>query len=305
MNLTNEVDCTLISSNLGLYPNLSSFPYNKGLLKAPYYIVEHSSLNQFQCSAFDMRIEPGLSNEEFYSELSEQISKCSEDILNNFCSSNQHIYLGGDHSITYLSLLASVSNYNGSNRSLGYVQIDSHADMNLWQTSPSKNFHGMFLRPFLDPNFDIPCLESLITQKMDPSQILFIGNLDLDPEEEAFFTGNKIKNITKEAHYKKPSESLEVIRQFAKRFTHLHISFDIDVFHKKLVSSTSTVAKEGWDETDVFVLLDALFEHPHCSLDIVEFNAAHHEQQQDHSLRLVNKVINNFILSRNRNLCFL
>ncbi len=62
------------------------------------------------------------------------------------------------------------------------------------------------------------------------------------------------------------------IREFIEEFEHIHISFDIDVFNRKLVSATGTPAENGFQPDEVFSILDILSHVEHKSIDLVEVN---------------------------------
>src|SRR5688572_20193271 len=110
-------------------------------------------------------------------------------------------------------------------KEMGYIQFDSHADINLQATSPTDNFHGMYVRALVD-HFDIPEIEALVPQKLPTSNLLYIGNLDLDPAEQVYFHAQAIKNITKNDLIERKTQSLETLRHFISGFEHLHITVD-------------------------------------------------------------------------------
>lgn len=297
MNIEKNIDCILLGSNLGSYQKLTRDVDIIGLLEAPYFIAKNClQEDEIDIQSYSLQSPPNMSESEFYSLFSKQVQECYDNISSHFQPLNHHIYLGGDHSISFLSLLISLRKYG---QNIGYVQFDSHGDLNLNETSPSKNFHGMFLRPFLD-DFDIPIINSFIPQKIFSSQVLFVGDLDLDPEEKEFFHLQNIRNVQKGEFLLDPIGTEELINNFIGNFTHLHLSLDIDIFHQKLISSTTTPAHDGWEEEDVFKIFQLFLQHPHCSLDIVEFNPRRAQYHEDHSLRLVRRILEDFIMSRKK-----
>ncbi len=187
------------------------------------------------------------------------------------------VVIGGDHSVTFSSLLAVLNRINDP-KDLGYIQFDSHGDMNLAKTSPTQNFHGMYLRPFLD-KFDIPEVANLIKKKLKPENMLFIGNLDLDPKEREFFEGKKIRNIDREklktTHPSSGGQISKVksdFKKFINLFKYLHISFDIDSLHKSIAPATGIPAENGLMKGDIFPFLEIISKHPNFSFDLCEVN---------------------------------
>lgn len=180
------------------------------------------------------------------------------------------IVIGGDHSIAFSAIMAALDRVKNP-RKLGYIQFDSHGDMNLFATSPSKNFHGMYLRPLID-DFDIPEIKQLIRHQLLIENILFVGNLDLDPEEKKFFTDQKIKNITgKEVRNNLP-QVLQQIETFINSFPYLHISLDVDVFDQSIMPATGIPNKDGLLKEEVLAILDIINKHPNISFDLSEVN---------------------------------
>ena len=134
-----------------------------------------------------------------------QFNKILGERLNDFrrfinshikCGQTQ-VVIGGDHSVTLPSILA-VKDRVGSLKNLGYIQFDSHGDMNLKASSPTGNFHGMYMRPLV-ARFDIRDVERSVSEKLPVGNIMYVGNLDLDKGEAELFAKKKIKNIDRGA----------------------------------------------------------------------------------------------------------
>lgn len=180
------------------------------------------------------------------------------------------VVIGGDNCVTLSSILADLERIVDT-KVFRLIHFDSHSDMNSYKGSPSKNFHGMYLRPFFD-DFDIPEIEQLITKKMDPKNCLFIGNLDLDKEESEFFKLKGFNNITQEQIQTFQSDILKEIKAFVETADYLHINFDIDVFDKTLAPATGIPAKHGLLKMDIFPILEIIAKHPNFSFDLCEVN---------------------------------
>ena len=85
-------------------------------------------------------------------------------------------------------------------------------------------------------------------------------------------------------------ESLKNIELFIKRFNHVHISFDIDVFDKTLVSATGTPAKKGFNKKEIFEILEIIKRNlKSFSLDLAEVNPKKKEANQ--TVKLAQEVI--------------
>lgn len=171
---------------------------------------------------------------------------------------------------------------------VGYVHLDSHADCNTFTESPTKNFHGMFLRPLID-GFDLPSINEIVKVKMPTENIVLIGNLELDLEESRFFKGATIKNITRVDLVTNHSQSLKWLNEFRGRFKHLHISLDIDVFDRTVAMATGTPSTSGCFPEEIFPILELLSGHPSWSMDLVEVNPD--KEQDPHTVSLAQQVL--------------
>ncbi len=186
------------------------------------------------------------------------IKKIDEKWSNQFL-----ISLGGDHSVSQISLSAVLNRFNSND--VGVVMFDSHADLHLPSTSPTGNFHGMWLRSF----FDQFSQNSIDNKKIKPNQLRYVGNLLTEPEEDNFIKSNEITVYSSQNATKSKSQELS---SWANQFKHLHISFDIDVFEEKISPATGTPNPSGLTKSQVLTMLIPLLEHSSISLDIVEFN---------------------------------
>ncbi len=84
-----------------------------------------------------------------------------KNIINNTFESDEiQLVVGGDNTVTFSSFLALLERV-GDISKVGYIQFDSHGESNSYEGSDSKNFHGMYMRPFFD-EFDIEQINRLI-----------------------------------------------------------------------------------------------------------------------------------------------
>lgn len=211
-------------------------------------------------------IRPGLFNRK----LSEEINECQEFINKRFKPGQTQIVIGGDHSVTLPSVLA-VRDRIGGFEDLGYVQFDSHGDINSAASSPTGNFHGMYVRPLMD-DFDISEINKLVPLKLPPENMMYFGDLDLDSGEAEVFRKNKIVNINSKALGDK-SRVIKNFKKFASSFKYLHVTFDIDVLNKTQAPATGIPAEKGLMLEDIKELLNIISRHPNLSFDLTEINS--------------------------------
>src|SRR6476661_6044062 len=93
------------------------------------------------------------------------------------------LVLGGDHSIA-AGVAAGVSNfYRQQKKDIGYIWLDAHGDMNIPESSPSGNVHGMPLASIM--GYGATELVDLLgfKPKAEPANIVIVGARDLDAHE--------------------------------------------------------------------------------------------------------------------------
>lgn len=206
----------------------------------------------------------------FNQTLAKSVAECRDAINRSVGPGDTQVVVGGDHSATFPSVLAVMERMQIS-EDLGYIQFDSHADINLQATSPTDNFHGMYVRALVD-QFDISVIEALAPQKLPTSNLLYIGNLDLDPAEQEFFHARAMKNIVKNDLIERKSQSLDTLQHFISRFKHLHITFDLDCLDARVAPATGIPATDGLELEHITEMFNLLSKHASFSLDVVEVN---------------------------------
>lgn len=261
-------------SRLGIVNPLSGKKdLNIGVEDAPDAILTQDFLSKFenaQLYEFTFSKPEDIDKSKYFDILASELSKFKELINATLKPHETQVVIGGDNSVVFTSLLTLLERTKDPD-SIGYIQFDSHGDLNLHKTSPSKNFHGMYMRPFFD-SFDIPKIKNLINSKLSPENTLFFGNLELDKEEKTYFDKSKFKNISKEYFLKNRNKVLKELRNFIESFEHLHINFDIDVFSSKDVRATGMPGVKGFMMSEISPILRTISSHPNLSLDLSEVN---------------------------------
>lgn len=103
---------------------------------------------------------------------------------------------GGDHSLAAGSVAGSASFHRGRGEKIGLIWIDAHADMNLPETSPSGNVHGMPLAAIV--GLEPPELGEIegFSPKVDPANVTVIGARSIDRRERDNVERSGVRVIT-------------------------------------------------------------------------------------------------------------
>lgn len=199
-----------------------------------------------------------------------RLSNCvSENLKNNFFP----IVLSGDHS----SALGTISGIKAaySNKRIGVVWIDAHADIHSPYTSPSGNVHGMPLAAAL--NYDNlgykintvqPETEVLWNkmknigchgQKIHFEDLIYFGVRDTEEPEDVVLLEKNIKNYTvSEMRYR----GFEIcLKEAVDKLSHcdlIYISFDVDSMDCDIISKgTGTPVSKGFDQSEALKIINA------------------------------------------------
>lgn len=175
------------------------------------------------------------------------------------------INIGGDHSMA----IATVSHSINTNQNLKLLWIDAHADINTYNESKSKNYHGMPLSFLsgLDYDSNFPYLRKTIPFE----NILYLGIRDIDMFEVETINNKKINYITVDDIRFNYANSISKIKSFING-NPLHISFDVDVMDPSILFSTGTRVKGGLYTEETKKIMKLLKDEDIVNIDITELN---------------------------------
>lgn len=192
----------------------------------------------------------------------------SMPILGKVCASyidkyNHSVFFGGDHLSSYGTILGSLLKYGNDFKLLW---IDAHTDIHSFETSPSKNLHGMVVNFLLNHNYkDIPRLNS--------NQILYVGIRSVEEEEYNYINKWNISHISMKDILDDYTNSMNQIYNFVKN-NNIHISLDVDVFDPSIMPSTGTAEPNGLflEEFSDIITIVKKNSKKYYATDIMEFN---------------------------------
>ena len=243
---------------------------------------------------FNFSLPENISNDMYYHTMANEIDELSQKIQKEYNDNHINFILniGGDHSIASSSLLSVIKLQKG--KRVGVIMFDSHGDLHLKKTSPTGNYHGMWLRPFWSV-YDDPEIQKIINVSLLGDQLLFIGNLLLEEEEVNFLAHHKVKQFSSEKFNDNLKEkSYKELADFCNSHDVIHVSFDIDVFKTSLVSATGTPNPNGFDKEMIFEIINVLKKtNKIFSLDLVEVNPK--KDGAEATISLAQEVIHAFL----------
>lgn len=261
----------------------------------PEWLSEESVVDVITLPSSETLTDPAAPVAQQLEDVGAMYQQAKETILQYWKPHQTAVFLGGDHSVSAASLAAVQERF--ADKYVTVIHFDSHGDVHLPATSPSGNFHGMWLRSVVDP-FPVESLNTLNATKLPANRLQTIGNLVLEEAEEAFFTQNNLEPISSLMIQEENSPAMERLIQHISIADHVHISFDIDVFAAPLVPGTGTPNLKGMQPNEVWPFVAAIRDTVTAkggtmSLDIVEYNPS--LDVADKTLQLCLEVLSRFL----------
>ena len=204
-------------------------------------------------------IDAGLDNEN-------NIFKNSQKIYDTCSQHAKPINIGGDHSITIATGASSLNEH----KDVKFIWIDAHTDINTYESSTTKNYHGMPLSFLtgIDKNHSF----SFIKNYLPFENLYYIGIRDVDPYEWRVLSTRKINYAVACEVNKNPMVFYRRLSKFIDGAP-IHISFDVDALDPSYISSTGTPVPKGLEMYATKFILDNLLKHENVvGMDIVEMN---------------------------------
>ena len=181
------------------------------------------------------------------------------------------ITIGGDHSITVASALASAK----AHENIGIIWFDAHTDYNTFDTTVTGNIHGLplaaitgykngELRYFHDGNI------------IQPSKAVVVGARSIDDWEKDNVKYSGITVFTTEDIKEKGVEAVveEAFRIAGEKTKGIHISYDLDLLDPEVAPGVSVPEFDGISEEEAMKINELIMKHLDqvVSYDLVEFN---------------------------------
>lgn len=186
--------------------------------------------------------------------------------LGKFCFKRPEfkLFIGGDHFTSFGTVLNSLMRYGNEFR---LVWIDAHTDIHSFESSHTKNLHGMVVRMLMTHTFpDIP--------RLLPEQLIYAGLRSVEHAEMDFVKQNHIRHITAREFNTNPRKAIDFIVQFTQDHP-LHISLDVDSLDPIYMPSTGTPVSNGLLLEDLLELLRNIrrgSKNKNGCADIMEYN---------------------------------
>ncbi|QRN49075.1 arginase [Macrococcoides bohemicum] len=183
---------------------------------------------------------------------------------------NYPVVIGGDHSIAMGTISGIAKHYEN----LGVIWYDAHGDLNIDETSPSGNIHGMPLRALIGDGHEDLVNIGGYKNKVKIENIVLIGMRDLDEGEKAY-----IKEVGIKTYTMADIDRLGIGTVIAETLAYLdkcdgiHLSLDVDALDPVETPGTGTTVPGGITYRESHFALELLNDSEKItSFEIVEVN---------------------------------
>ena len=187
------------------------------------------------------------------------------------------VILGGDHSVAIGSLSGVVASVPETERPVGLIWFDAHADMNTPETTPSGNIHGMPLAALLGHGPKELTHVAGFAPKLDPAYCAHVGARDLDPPERELIRRTGLRFFTmREIDERGMSACMDEAIAIASRAPGGYaVTLDVDALDPGDAPGSGTVVRGGLTYREAHLGMEKIAEAGGMvSLEVVEINTA-------------------------------
>ena len=217
----------------------------------------------------------GLGNAKYLTQIAATCERLGELVGQTIADGRLPLVLGGDHSIA-VGTVAGISRFfRESNRKIGLLWIDAHADMNTPQSSPSGNVHGMPLACCIGAGPDALARLFGYTPKVDPSNVALVGIRALDEIERKTVRDSGInaftmREIDERGMRATIAEAITVVTSGTAGF---HLSLDMDFVDPQYAPGVGTPVSGGATYREAHLAMEVICDSGQMlSMEAVEVN---------------------------------
>ncbi len=244
----------------------------KRLSALGYDVADLGNVPVAQAESVD---DSGPGDAKYLHQIAATCERLGELVASGLADGKIPLVLGGDHSIA-VGTVAGVSRFfRESNRKIGLLWIDAHADMNTPQSSPSGNVHGMPLA--CCAGMGPPELARMFgfAPKVDPANIALLGVRDVDPLEAETVRNAGVRAFTMREIDERGMRAAigEAIAIATRGTAGFHLSLDMDFVDPQYAPGVGTPVRGGATYREAHLAMEVICDSGKMiSMEVVEVN---------------------------------
>ena len=193
------------------------------------------------------------------------------------------IILGGDHSVAIGSTAGIARALKPRGESFGIIWFDAHADMNVPESTPSGNIHGMALAVALGLGDKALTQVAGFAPKLAARNAVLVGTRSIDEKERGVVRQSGIHVFTMRDIDERGMRAVMVdaLTAALDGTRGVHVSLDIDFMDPDLAPGTGTVVRGGVTEREAHLAMEMVADTGRLlSMDVTEINPVLDEHNQ-------------------------
>jgi arginase len=219
--------------------------------------------------------DPGPDDARYLAEIAESCERLGLKVSGSLRDGAMPLVLGGDHSIAAGTMAGVSSFFRESNRKVGLLWIDAHADMNTPESSPSGNVHGMPLACCVGhgPKALVDLLG--FSPKVEPANVALIGIRDVDEVERGTVKGTGVRAFTMRDIDERGMRSVidEATAIASNGTAGFHLSLDMDFVDPQYAPGVGTPVRGGATYREAHLAMEIVCDSGRMvSMEVVEVN---------------------------------
>ncbi len=219
--------------------------------------------------------EAGDENLRFLTEISRASEQLGQRVKSLLDEGNFPLILGGDHSMSIGSIGGIGAHCKEQGKRLGVIWIDAHSDLNVPETTPSGNIHGMPLAVSLGLGHQYLTSIGGTFPKVAARDVAIVGARSIDPGERDLIRSKGIPTYTMYEIDRDGIYSIitRVLDRMRREVDHVHVSFDLDSVDPSVAQGVGTPVPGGLSYREAHLIMETIAESGKMgSFEIVEVN---------------------------------
>ncbi len=244
----------------------------KRLSALGYDVADLGNVPVAQAESVD---DAGPGDAKYLHQIAATCERLGELVGSGLADGKMPLVLGGDHSIAVGTVAGVTRFFRESNRKIGLLWIDAHADMNTPQSSPSGNVHGM----------PLACIAGIgpaeLTRmfgfwpKINPENIALLGVRDVDPTEAEIVRNAGVRAFTMREIDERGMRAVigEAIAIATNGTAGFHLSLDMDFVDPQYAPGVGTPVRGGATYREAHLAMEVICDSGKMiSMEVVEVN---------------------------------